>query len=334
MINAIKESLYGKEEKLKDILKEINCTNIHTAGNQIRFGMDNEGSGNGNSLNIETLFFKSFSRGINGDIITLVSAMLNVSIGESIKWLAKLLNISATEYKSKNVNLPFGGFWKEFKTNKNDEDVRSRTYSEDEYKKYKTGVSKLFIDDGISAKTQEEFEIGMDLISNRITIRWENELGELVGIMGRLNKTELGDKENKYLPIIPFNKSKNLYGFYRNYPYIYNHNEVIIVESEKSVLKARQHGYYNVLALGGNTISFTQAKLIKSLGLNVIIALDEGIELIHSIKQARKVQIKNIFFKNEVYVLDMEGLSHKSCIFDLDSATIKQALKDRLIFIE
>ena len=331
MITKIKDTLYGKKDLIVDILDDLGAENINhnVNANEIRWG----GKG-GSKINVETLSYVSFSHNHKGDIITMVSLLKNISLGDAIKWLAKKLNLSY-EYKEKvQVKPPFGGFWKQFsKTIENDE-TPPKTYDNSRLDDFNIGVSKLFINDGISAITQEEFGIGYDSLSNRITIPWFNPEGELIGIMGRLNKTELRDKENKYLPIIHFRKSKALYGFNVNYKNILSKGFIIIVESEKSVLKAHQYGMNNVVALGGNEIHKIPEKLIKSMHCDVIVALDEGLELVHCINQAKKLQINNPFFKNNVYVLNMEGLEEKSCIFDLDYEVIQGAFKDRLIYID
>ena len=330
MIVKIKEHLYGKKDLIMDILEELGVENI-TFPNQdeIRWG----GKG-GSKIDIHTLNYVSFSHNRKGDIITVVSDIKNIKLGDAIKWLAKKLNLSY-EYKEKvEVKPPFGGFWKQFSKNIDNDEIPPPTYDLSRLDEFNIGVSKLFIDDGISAITQEEFNVGYDSLSNRFTIPWYNVEGELLGIMGRLNQKEIGDKQNKYLPIIPFRKSKALYGLNINYKNILNKNCIVIVESEKSVMKAHQYGIDNVVALGGNEIHSIPKKLIKSLHCDVIIALDEGLELKHSIEQAKKVQINNPFFTNNTYVLDMKDMPKKSCIFDLDYEEVQRAFSERLIYID
>lgn len=340
MIIKIKEALYNNEDKLKRILKDIGCTNIHkTSDVQFRFGMDDKGSGSGNSLFIDTLHFKSFSRSLNGDIITLVQEMLEMDFKQAKNWLADKLNIKVS-YKKREIILPFGGFFKNITTNKHLDESPPLVYPLSKLDKFSEyGVSKLWIDDNISGLVQEEFKIGYDLESNRITIPWFTEDGDLCGIMGRLNKSDMNEKEKKYkyLPIIPFSKGKVLYGLYENYRNILNNECIIIVESEKSVLKGRDMGLNNVVALGGNEIHSRQEKLIKSMFCTVILALDEGISMEHCIKQANKVKIKNTFFSNKVYIVDMNNKyikNNKVSLLDLDKDTIQKILKEHLIYVD
>lgn len=339
MITKIKNKLYNNEEQIEYILRTIGCTHIKIYKNSFKFGHDEGSSGNANMLNIETLAYHSFSLNVSGDIITLTSEMLGLSIGEAIKWLARELKIKY-EYIEKNIKLPFGGFFKHISKVKDNDENPSITYPMNRNIKYSSlGVSKMFIDDGISALTQEEFLLGYSVLDNRITIPWFNTMGELVGIIGRLNKNEMTFEEEKfkYFPIIPFSKGKNLYGLYQNYKYILEEGSIIICESEKSVLKARDMGYYNVVSLGCKNITDIQANLIKSLNCNVILALDKGVPIEESIKQLEKVKIRNPFFCNETYIVDMEHelvVGEKVAIFDLSKNIVDEVLMNGLIYID
>ena len=337
MITKIKDNLYNNEEKIRDILENLEFTKIRRMGNCYKFAWDGEGAntGVGNSLNIENLKFSSFSHKIFGDIITMVQVRRNTELSGAIKWLADFLKLD-WEYKPKkdNVVLPFQGFFLEYEKVQ-EENYTFKTYDDSIVRKYEEcGLSLYWIKDGISALTQEHFRIGYDPYSMRITIPWFDEIGRCIGFQGRLDRSEVEDWECKYLPVIPFFKGNTLYGLYQAYNDIQNKGEVIIVESEKSVLKAYQMGYTNVVCVGCHSLSLRQIKLIKSLAVNVVLAYDSDIPLKESIKQAKELIICNPFFSNEVYVLDMDGLQEKSCIFDLDKEIVDEAFENRLIYIE
>ena len=337
MIVKIKNRLRNNEDLIREILDEIGCENIHKISEvQFRFGLNDEGSGSGNSLFIDTLNYKSFSRDVSGDIITLVKDMKGISLGDSIRLLANKLNIKAT-YNPTNITLPFGGFWKGLSKTKDIDDSPPLIYPTETLYQYKYGSSLLWIKDEISALTQQLYSIGYDFLTDRITIPWFNEVGELCGIVGRLNRTDIGDKECKYLSLIPFNKSKCLYGFYENYQDILNSGCIIICESEKSVMKGREMGFNNIVAIGGSSISSRQARLIKSMFCKVIIALDEDMTLQHCIEQANKVQVKNPFFENEVYIVDYDNeliTDKKVSLLDLDKQIVDKVLEEHLIYID
>lgn len=329
MIIKIKDKLRDNPELIIHILNELGCENIKPLkGHEIRWG-----SSNGSKINIETLSYTSFSHNHKGDVITMVSLLKEIDLGQAIGWLAKELNLSY-EYSEKiEVTLPFGGFFKNYSKVKDSDVNPPKTYPIERLKEYTGRLNTLWLEDNISLQTQELFDIGLDFETNRIAIGWKDVNSELVGIMGRLNKKELTDKDTKYLPIIPFNKSKVLYGLDVNYSNILDNGTIIIVESEKSVLRGYELGYRNIVALGGNNISERQAALIKSLCVNVVISLDEGIELTHSIEQAKKCKIKNPFFSNEVYVMEVDDLPKKHSIFDMNKEVIDNYLKNKLIYI-
>ena len=97
MIIKIKEKLTGNEDLLHSVLEKIGCTHIkqfiNNEGLNFKFGFDMDSSGGSNVINIESLKFHSFSRDISGDILTLVSTKLNITLGETIKWLADYLGL-------------------------------------------------------------------------------------------------------------------------------------------------------------------------------------------------------------------------------------------------
>ena len=336
MIIKIKEFLYGNEEKLKDILEALEFEKIKKVKDSLKFSWADGGNSSGiaNILNIETLKFKSFSKNKSGDILSLVSLMKSIGLGEAINWLCDFLNLEKNySYSKKEVELPFGGFFMQYEKVQN-MFYSYETYDESIVKKYMdNGLSLYWIKQGISASTQEKFSIGYDVISGRITIPWRTMTGEVLGIQGRLDKENCEDWEFRYMPIINFYKSNSLYGLYENYKDIQELGEVVIVESEKSVLLAREMGYTNVIAVGCHNLAPYQIKLVRSLISNVILAYDEDIPLQECIEQGKELIIDNPFFSNQVCILDMSGLEKKSCIFDLNKEVVDEAFKNRLIYL-
>ena len=322
-------------DKIRDILEEIGCLKIKLIKDNFKFANDDEGSfsGNGNSLNIHSLSYCSYSRNIRGDILTLVAYKRNTELGGAIKWLADFLGLDWEYREKKPVTLPFSGFFMNFEKVQ-EENYNYETYDERVVRRYEDcGLSLYWIRDGISATTQEHFRIGYDTYSNRIAIPWFDEIGRCIGVQGRLDREE-EEWECKYLPLVNFYKSNTLYGLNLAYKDIQNKNQIIICESEKSVMKAYQMGYTNVVCVGCHSLSLRQIKLIKSLAVNVVLAYDSDIPLEECIKQAKELIISNPFFSNEVYVLDMEGLQEKSCIFDLNKEIVDEAFENKLIYIE
>ena len=335
MIGKIKESLIDDIDKIRNILEEIGCLKIKLVKDNFKFANDDEGSfsGNGNTLNIHTLSYCSYSHNIRGDILTLVSYKRNTELGGAIKWLADFLGLDWEYREKKPITLPFSGFFMNFEKVQ-EENYKYETYDDSIVRKYEEcGLSLYWIKDGISALTQEHFRIGYDPYSMRITIPWFDEIGRCIGFQGRLDRSEVEDWECKYLPVIPFFKGNTLYGLYQAYNDIQNKGEVIIVESEKSVLKAYQMGITNVVAIGCHSLSSRQIKIIKSLAVDVCIAYDSDVPLEETIEEGKNCIIDNIFFNNTVTVLDMDGLGDKISVFDLNKEVVDKTLEERRIYL-
>ena len=335
MITKIKESLIDDIDKIRNILEEIGCLKIKLVKDNFKFANDDEGSfsGNGNTLNIHTLSYCSYSHNIRGDILTLVSYKRNTELGGAIKWLADFLGLDWEYREKKPITLPFSGFFMNFEKVQ-EENYKYETYDDSIVRKYEEcGLSLYWIKDGISALTQEHFRIGYDPYSMRITIPWFDEIGRCIGFQGRLDRSEVEDWECKYLPVIPFFKGNTLYGLYQAYNDIQNKGEVSIVESEKSVLKAYQMGITNVVAIGCHSLSPRQIKIIKSLAVDVCIAYDSDVPLEEMIEEGKNCIIDNIFFNNTVTVLDMDGLGDKISVFDLNKEVVNKTLEERRIYL-
>jgi DNA primase len=139
---------------------------------------------------------------------------------------------------------------------------------------------KGWTEEGISPETQTMYGVGFDLDSKRVVFPLRNRFGQLVGVKGRILKTE-DDPERKYLYLYRCNNRYEWFNFHYAHPYILMSKKVYIFEAEKSCMKAFEHGIYNTLAIGASDISEEQADMIKQLGLDVEIVLcyDKGITI-------------------------------------------------------
>lgn len=144
---------------------------------------------------------------------------------------------------------------------------------------YKPYVNDLFLNDNISYETQIDFGIGYDDTTNRITIPIYSETGDLVGVKGRLFKEALDEFDIKYIYLEPCAKSQILFGLNKTIDYISESGFVIVVESEKAVMQLWTYGYMNAVATGGKTISKIQIDMLIRLGVDIIFAFDQDVEL-------------------------------------------------------
>ena len=182
---------------------------------------------------------------------------------------------------------------------------------------YPYTISELFLNDNINEVTQLIFDIKYDKESDRILIPviFKN---NLVGMIGRYNNSEVPKKVPKYYPILTYPKSEVLFGYDLCKDTILNTGTVILVESEKSVMKSIQIGLFNTLAVGGSNISKSQIKLLEELKVKrVFISFDSDKE-----KEVLLTQIKEWFEKSNIKVYftnnNTKYISEKSCIFDMN----------------
>jgi len=155
---------------------------------------------------------------------------------------------------------------------------------------------KDWIDEGIPHHIQVMYDVGFDLDSKRVVFPIRNRFGQIVGVKGRIAKTEDAPK-HKYLYLYKCNNGLEWFNFHFAHMYILQYKKVYIYESEKSCMKAFANGIYNTLAIGASEISDAQVEIIKQLGLDieVVLCYDEGINIDEIKKQAERFKGRKIF---------------------------------------
>lgn len=307
-IHNLKEEIKDNDELINLILEDVGFTDISdefNQGNEFRCAWEEGGNPTSVRISKSTLSANCFSRGIKGDIITLVQEKLNVSFSKALNRISKIINYEDVNVE---VSLPFGGFFNEILSVVDDDNGDIQTYDESILNEYLILPSERFLNDGICYDIQERYKIGYDVCTGRIIVPWRNLSGELVGIMGRLNKELIEDHENKWFPIIPFQKSKTIFGFCENYNAIQHASFVMIGESEKFPMALSSNGIDLGLGLGGSSLSQFQANNIKSLfPKRILVCMDEGLDEDISREIAKQLKI-DTFFENEVgYIYDAEN---------------------------
>ena len=225
----------------------------------------------------------SFGR---SDIISLVVFIKKLYITDAIKFICDILGLDY--YKSFRIEetefMKMIRFYENLMNETDeykDEILNLEPIPSDVLSYYYPVCNSFFKEDGISFETQKEFEIGLDLSSNRITIpiRDDIENGKyLVGVKGRLFKKEINEDEQKYLYLEKCAKSKILFGLNKTKEYILENKSVIVVESEKAVMQLWTNGIYNSVAIGGHQISNVQKTKLVNLGVPIVIAFDKDVE--------------------------------------------------------
>ena len=112
-----------------------------------------------------------------------------------------------------------------------------------------------------------------DRFRNRLMFPIYDILGRVIGFGARA----LDDSLPKYInspQTLVFDKSGNLYGVHKAISAIRKENLIIVMEGYMDVLTAHQHGWQNVVASMGTSLTEKQAGIIKKLTKNVMLALD------------------------------------------------------------
>lgn len=109
-----------------------------------------------------------------------------------------------------------------------------------------------------------------------LILPFKDSYGKIVAIVGRsiLSEEERKAKNiSKYKNTI-FQKGNFLFGLYENKKSIIENNLVYLVEGQFDVIKAREHGLTNFVALGSSSMTMNQFSLILRYTNNIILLLD------------------------------------------------------------
>ena len=305
----MKEYLKNNPEQIEKILKYYNYHSINITDKEIRCAKPNGDNPSGCRIKLnDNLSAVDFTTSYNGNLFGLIATHTGLTYGEVLKAIKTMLGGKIEGNYQLEEEVLFDGFFDDLYVPYESEEEEV-TYDESILDRYNNGYKwfKRFTDDGILPSSQVKFKIGFDEDSNRITIPWFDERGELIGVISRIDSDEMTNF--KYLPLIPFPKHKYLYGLYQNKEYIKESKEVYIFEAEKSVMLGDSLGYRNFLSLGGNNVSELQVEQILKLGVNkIILCLDEGLD-VSAIKRDIKV-IKSMSFMRDIkigFILDREN---------------------------
>ena len=285
MFEEVKAKLLEQPESIVNILETFGCHKARINGKEIRCARDDNSNPTAVVIrltNNENLLVKDYELNIVLDLINYLIKIKNATFKDVMNAIKQELHLDSIYNYKRKVGL-FGGLYDGL--SRNNDGISVTTYPEKILKSYGNTPNLLWLKDGISLSTQRKWNIGYDVQSQRITMPIRTSTGEIMSIKGRLNG-EPEEFEPKYLYLVQGPMSQTLFGYSENYSSLYE-NEILIVESEKSVLKMDSWGYNNVVALGSNSLSTTQAKLLISLNpKSVIFMLDKSLPLENTKKNA------------------------------------------------
>ena len=271
-----------------DILIEIGCHHIKVRSDIVQAA--NPDGDNPTAICIylnENLTTLNYTRQIlpsgqtrTTDLMDLIGYIRDCSFFETVRWLCSFCGL---DYYAEEEEIPESLQVLQFLSQMNkenggeEEDNTPLKPINSKVLDYYLPVGNiLFEKDGISLSTQRFFNIGYDPQTNRLTIPIYSEIGDLVGVKGRIFQKELEEGQNKYLYLFKCNKGKTLFGLDKNLDAIIRQGKVYITESEKGVMQLYDMGYYGV-ATGGSKISKYQINMLTRLGVQIVFAYDKDI---------------------------------------------------------
>lgn len=285
MFEEIKAKLLEQPESIINILETFDCHKVRINGREIRCAREEGANPTAvviRLVNNENLLIKDYELNTVLDLINYLVKIKNVDFKDVMNAIKQELHLNSIYNYKRKVGL-FGGLYDNI--SRFNGEISVTTYPEEILESYGNTPNTLWLQDGISLSTQRKWGIGYDVESQRITMPIRTSTGEIMAIKGRAN-FELDEFTPKYLYIVNGPMSQTLFGYSENYSSLYE-NEIIVVESEKSVLKLDSWGYNNVVALGSNSLSTTQAKLLMSLNPKcVTFMLDRDLPLANTKKNA------------------------------------------------
>lgn len=327
--------------KLQEIIKDLNCHGFKEYTKEYRCGLPGYTSSNNIAINKETLstkIFQSNNETIRGDILTLIMTIKDISFPQANKYLHKVLgleyNFKTNKVKSEKKD-PLDVF-KKVKRKRyviNLDDIEM--YDEDIIKEYIPLPHITWIREGILPFTCDIFKIGYSAEKKRIVIParyWSGEENDFIGIMGRttIKEWEMLDIP-KYFPLKKYYKSLNIYGLQENYKIIQESGLCVVAESQKSVLKRHSRKDGTVVAIESHDISEEQVRILIGLNVDIVIAMDVGVDLYHIRSMCERFYgIRKIFYIYDKYNL----LEDKQAPMDAPNKIYEYLFKYRITYDE
>jgi DNA primase len=251
----------------------------------------------------ETGTWKCFGCGAGGDVFTFVEKRENLPFADVLRMLAKEAGVSLRETRPeerdaiqrlRDIHTEAAGYFQSLLLT-HPEAARAREYlqrrglAQETVEQFQLGYAR----DGwehlirhLKARgfsLEEMVKAGLavtrdgggayDRFRNRIIIPIRDPQGRIIAFGGRI----LGDGEPKYLnsPQTPiFDKSQVIFGLDMARRAIRAKDQVVLVEGYMDVISAHQHGFKNVVAAMGTSITPKQIHRLSRYTRNFVFALD------------------------------------------------------------
>lgn len=225
---------------------------------------------------IESQSFYCFVCHHSSDAIGLIQHVKHLDFNQAVTYICSTLHLTVGEIEQNDQI----DNWVELRRYLPNADIDQ----DEPIKPYDPSVLSIFdhlypqdwIDYGITKDILDKFGIGWYARQACISIPVVFN-GQLVGVRGRYTR-EQDVAKGKYRPIttldgqvLKFPSSMIMYGYDQNRAAIEKSHQVVLFESEKSVLKAPQYGLDNALAVFGSNVSKRHIQLLLELGVNEVV---------------------------------------------------------------
>lgn len=256
------------------------------------------------SVNDEEHIFFDYSSGKGGNILNFIMAYHKCKFPRAIEILKNYFSIENDIHYETSESLKI---MKKFKPKeKRVKAVERKILPSNCMNKYKKSDIKLWEEEGILPEVMEKHLVRLDTLNDAIVFPVYDNDGNIINIKGRNigeNWETLG--LTKYFHMFKLGTPEFFWGM--NKEAVLKKGEIILVESEKSVMKLEGWGYDNSGAIGTSLVNDRQIETLVGLGVKVVYALDKD--------KGNPYQNEDVMilkkFCNVYVVLDRENLLGK-----------------------
>jgi DNA primase len=317
-INADKLKEYIVENNcIEQILLSVDCHDLHEYTSEWRAALPQGTNKTAVCVKKDNLsvIIRNSAGNTRGDIFTLVMTLKHMSFGQANKFIHKELGLKYSYKKNSKEEIkkdPLAIF-KKIKRQKYIIDNKNiPVYDDNCLKEYIDLPYIGWVREGILPSTCKKFHIGYSYDRKRIVIperKWDGDDNEYIGISGRTTvpNYELFDIPKYFKLSNTYPKGFNVYGLNENYQTIQEAGYCVVMESQKSVLKRYSRKDGTCVAIGNCEITAEQVRILISLNVEIVIALDEGININHVRKECDKFYP----IRKVSYIYDTWGLIEK-----------------------
>lgn len=211
------------------------------------------------------------------DVFSLIQHLRKCTFNQAVDYICSTLGINAAEIVQDDMRDPWQRDLRRWLPNADiDEPAELTAYDPAILSAFDHLYPSDWLEYGITRDSMDKFGIGWYARQACISIPVMQN-GQLVGVRGRYTKRQDVDK-GKYRPIamldgtvLKFSTNQCLYGLDQNKSAIEKCRQVLLFESEKSILKADSWHIHNALAVFGSNISKRHIEMLLELGVNDIV---------------------------------------------------------------